>query len=441
MKNSGVFICILCLREFYNLFYDITRKEKNMRFTFAFVLGFFIVLPAFSSVRLPVVNIGAAGVSARSAFGDSDVATTHDRVTVSPSRRVVARNAKSNTVGYRADKLNADILSPNLPSSNLWASGTTQIDTPLRMPRMDEVAIIQDEFELPDETLNAKPAIADNSSVLHSQVANDLESTMNRMAEIDAKIAKLSELQRRANDSVKRHVTNRNNVSTDNNVKVSRTVVPMEEPEVLIRSVEKHVVNSKPAKVAKNTKKDGLSGLNPAELRMAFRKTFLSENKHLSAMRDAYATPVDDDTDAVSGDLSDQEDFNEMGTKIRPFEIKVSFRNSDSALSRENYTLLTTFAGIVVNDSKRAVQILIPNDATINADDRKLTARRLAIVEQVLRDSGISEQRILPVLSNRDDDGALVLRNIDNTQYEVLTKQQKNQFGKKTNKTYKSMTW
>jgi len=47
----------------------------------------------------------------------------------------------------------------------------------------------------------------------------------------------------------------------------------------------------------------------------------------------------------------------------------------------------------------------------------------------------------MPVLSNREDDGALVLRNIDSTQYETLTRQHRNQFGKTTNKTYKSMTW
>ena len=45
------------------------------------------------------------------------------------------------------------------------------------------------------------------------------------------------------------------------------------------------------------------------------------------------------------------------------------------------------------------------------------------------------------LIFNRDDDGGLVLRNIDSTQYETLTKQQRNQFGKTTTTTYKSMTW
>ena len=83
----------------------------------------------------------------------------------------------------------------------------------------------------------------------------------------------------------------------------------------------------------------------------------------------------------------------------------------------------------------------IPQSATKNADDRKLAARRLAIVEQVLRDNGITEQRILPVLSQRDQEG-LVLRMISLDQYETLTRQQRDIFGDTVNKkTYRSMSW
>lgn len=414
-----------------------------MRSKFVFMLGFLAVLPAYSAVNLPVVDVTSGVVSARSAFGE----TSDNAVTVRPVRNVVARkvqNKKSDTK-HVVKNAEMDILSPNLPSSNLWAA-TPQIDTPLRMPRMDEFAVINDDFMLPDEDLDSN-FIADNDKhVTHAQMAKELESTMNRMAEIDAQIAKLSELQRRANNSVKQSPRTRfaaNKVPEtkqveNNDVKISRTVVPMDEPEMLIRSVERHSVNN-----AKSEKRgvDSLADLSPAELRKAFRKTFLSENKHLSAMRDSDAYDMDSTVTTGMAGFTAESNLSEMGSKIRPFEIKVSFRNSDSALSRENYTLLTTFAGIIVNNPKRAVQVLIPKDATVDSDDRKLTARRLAIIEQVLRDTGVPEQRILPVLSNRDDDGGLVLRNIDSTQYETLTKQQRNQFGKTTEKQYKSMTW
>ena len=65
----------------------------------------------------------------------------------------------------------------------------------------------------------------------------------------------------------------------------------------------------------------------------------------------------------------------------------------------------------------------------------------MAIVEQVLRDSGVSEQRILPVLSQRNEDG-FVLRMISNDQYETLTQKRRDIFGDTIGKkTYKSMSW
>ena len=406
-----------------------------MHSKFVCMLGFFVVLPAYSAVNLPVVNVTSGGVSARSAFGD--VNTVHENVSVAPARNVVARRANKPSAGvkYTANKTEVDVLSPNLPSSNLWAENNIQIDTPLRMPRMDEIAVLDNDFELPDENINPTFAVVKDDNVQTAQVARELETTMNRMAEIDAQIARLAELQRRADNSVKRQPVEKNNTG---DVKISRMVVPMDEPDVLIRSVEKHSANNKPAKYTQND----LGDLSPDELRKAFRKTFLSENKHLSAMRTAYADDDDDTivTKTVAG-FNVEKDFSSDDSGIGAFEIKISFRNFDSSLSRDNYDLLSTFAGGILRDSKRAVQILIPNEATVDRDDRKLTARRLAIIEQVLRESGIPEQRILPVLSNRDDDGGLVLRNIDNTQYEILTKQQKNKFGKTTNKTYKSMTW
>ena len=415
-----------------------------MHFKFMPMFGILAVLPAFGAAKLPTVNVNGDTVSARSAFGDNEY--SRGGVSYAPGRRVVSRsgNKKTSGITYTAKKSDIDVLSPNLPSSNLWAENTNSMDTPLRMPRMDEVAFLDNTYDLPDEQLEVNYTASNQSPITRAQVASELESTMNRMAEIDAQIARLSELQRRANNSVKRNnvATRVATVDDDDDVKITRAVVPMDdEPEMLVRSVEKHIVNKPKSNKKQNA--DNLAGLSPTELRKAFRKTYLSENKHLSAMRDTYADEYDTRETLTSGaaGFTAETNLSEMGSGIRPFEIKISFRNFDSALSRENYTLLTTFAGIVVNDPKRAVQVLIPNDATTDADNRKLTARRLAIVEQVLRDTGVPEQRILPVLSNREDDGGLVLRNIDNSQYETLVRQQRNKFGKTTSTTYKSMTW
>ena len=216
-------------------------------------------------------------------------------------------------------------------------------------------------------------------------------------------------------------------------INLSRMVVPMDD-DVVVRAVEK---SESPRIVSV---RNDMTSMSPSELRKAFRKTFLSENKHLSTFQIDDRFDVASDMTANAAGFTSARDLSETGD-IRPLEIKIKFRNDDSALSRDNYTLLTEYAGIVLSNPTRAVQVSIPASVTTDSDDRKLAARRLAIVEQVLRDNGISEQRILPVLSQRDEEG-LVLRMISLDQYETLTKQQRDIFGDTVNKkTYRSMSW
>ena len=408
------------------------------------ILAIFIVYGAWGDARLPVVNVGAAGVSARAAFGEPIVETP--KVAVAPvvkTRSVVARNSAVKSVttnsNLRGEKTVAvaDILTPHRPSSDLWTSN----ETPLRMPRPNEFSVVNYDFDLPEESL-------DTSSVQRTVVARAIAPITKHeaLSEIDNQIAKLQELQRRADESVrapvaettvepivaKNDVANKNE-NNDTTIKLSRMVVPMDS-NVVERTVEN---NTSPRITAA---RNDMTSMSPSELRRAFRKTFLSENKHLSTFQ------VDDRFDTVSDMSTSAEgftaarDLSEVGG-IRPLEIKIKFRNDDSALSRDNYTLLTEYASIVVSNPKRAIQIAIPSDATTNADSRKLAARRLAIIEQVLRDTGVSEQRVLPVLSSRSVDGFL-LRIISNDQYETLTQQQRNLFGDTVSKkTYKSMSW
>ena len=410
----------------------------------ASLLAIFVISNAWGDVRLPVVNVASAGVSARAAFGEEVV--NQKTVSVAPvvkTRSVVARPAVKQTKVSHGEKLaNADILIPNRPSSDLWATN----DAPLRMPRPSEFAVLNSDFDLPEEDLDyiqQKPmVVARNDAPITKQEA---------MAEIDNQIAKLMELQRRADASVGvrsvqtiaepktvEHVV-ANNTKTvetrndDSSMKLSRVVVPMDN-DTVARTVEK---NTSPRITAA---RNDMSSMSPAELRRAFHKTFLSENKHLSTFQ------IDDRFDTTSDMSSSVEgftavrDLSESGG-IRPLEIKIRFRNDDSALSRDNYTLLTEYASIVVSNPKRAIQVTIPQDVMNDVDSRKLAARRLAIVEQVLRDTGVAEQRIVPVLAARGDDGFL-LRIISNDQFETLTQQQRNLFGDTVGKkTYKSMSW
>ena len=417
------------------------------------VLSLFVVLPTVASARMPVVNIASGAVSARSAFGEDMVKTTKKQAESTRKKTVVARSAKK-TIAPKQTSVDMgeqliasnDVLRPNRPSNDLWAKSTNNnvADFALRMPRASEFSVIRSDGLLPEESLDKRVAVT--TPIIETK------NVAEPMSEIDNQIARLNELQKRAEESV-RNVSNRviaapiaetkavepvrvaktQTKSEPENVSLRRLVVPMDN-DVIVRSVEK---NTSPRIVAV---RDDMTKMSPAELRQAFRKTFLSENKHLST----YA--IDDRFDVASDMSSSIEGFTAQrdiseGGGIRPLEIKIKFRNEDSALSRENYNLLTEYAGIVVSKPTRAIQLAIPENMTKTKDGRKLAARRLAIVEQVLTDNGVSQQRIVPVLSNRDEAG-FVLRIISSDQYETLTKQKRDIFGDTIgNKTYKSMSW
>ena len=423
-------------------------------------LGILLVLPAFAGARLPAVNMSAGAVSARAQYGlptqGNNIAQSKvapENATRKVTKRVVARTAKntSNSATAKTDEkiVAADYLTPNRPSSDLWAKN----DMPLRMPRADEFSVVASNDALPEENIS-------NITVAR----NDIDEISSHVSNLDSQIAHLMEMQRRAEEST-RTASRKTNVSVANNtqrevavarepvmqniikptiserdddIKISRVIVPREEDEandVIVRS----------AKTNNNQQiqdvREDMTKMSPAELRRAFRKTFLSENKHLSTY------PIDDRFDVASDLTSSIEgftaarDLSEDYERIRPLEIKITFRNADSALSRDNYNLLSEYAGIVVANPKRAIQVAIPTSATESTDARKLAARRLAIVEQVLRDTGVAEQRIVPVLSERNIDG-FVLRIISNEQFETLTEQTRNKYGRTVGtKTYKNMTW
>lgn len=390
---------------------------------------------------LPVVDVSRGNVSARGAFGEDVV--PQNTVAVAPvqkiDKKVVSRSAaKANTKTIVA----SDVLKPNRPSSDLWARNT---DTPLRMPRMDEIAVINSDAILPEEDLNAKPvSIATNATQ-----NTERDEALAELKQLRAEVARLSEMQQeqiaRARPvTVRTPIAGDSNVApksqnddVERNVSLRRSVVAMETPKQVARQTISQNV-AEPTFAAVN---DDMKKMSPNELKKAFKKTYLSENKHLSTytIEDKYDT-VSDMSVTTEG-FSAARDLSEMDGGVRPLEIKITFMNGDSGLSRENYNILSETASIVVNNPKRAIQIAIPESATNSKDTRKLAARRLAIVEQVLRDTGVAERRIVPVLSQRDDD-VFVLRIISGDTFESLTQQKRNMFGDTvSNKTYKSMSW
>lgn len=446
------------------------------------VFATLIALPAFAGVRLPVVNLSAGGVSARAAFGETvaapvrTVAKKSENETIkksAPTRNVVARGTVKKYTPAPVDtgeKIVAsnDVLLPQRPSNDLWARVAN--DAPLRMPSPSEFAVYRSDSMLPEESLDNTTRSSDfayNSNPVE-RVAPKVKKS-EPLSDLDAQIAQLVELQRRVDDAERstartserviaapiaetRTVAPTRNVvarpaapvvekiasvqpteTKEDGVSLRRMVVPME-PDVIVRAVER----AQSPRIA--SVRDDMSKMSPTELRRAFRKTFLSENKHLSTYQ------VDDRFDVASDMSSSIEGFTSRRdlsetTDVRPLEIKIRFRNEDSALTRDNYNLLAEYAAIVVHNPTRAIQIGIPQRSTTSSDARKLAARRLAIVEQVLRDTGVSQQRILPVLSQRDDD-SFVLRVISSDQYDSLTQKKRDIFGDTIDtKSYKSMSW
>ena len=453
------------------------RKERIMQRLSVSLIMFMICLNTWAGARLPVVDVSSGTVSARAAFGE-DVAqqTQSDRVAVAPLKKkvvkkVVARNAKK-SVDVGAPIMANDVLNPHRPSSDLWANN----DAPLRMPRMEEISVIRSDDLLPEEKLYSSPI----------QIAKEMNSINEKkrdaIAELDVlrrEIAQLTERQRQSEEKIaavrpivartpitgESHVQPKpiveydvapkttepkfvdtddfavNNIyATDNIVPTTnnrREVVPMEtKKDIAMRALATNTTEPQIVSVS-----DKMSKMSPNELKKAFKKTYLSENKHLSTYRVDERYDVASEMDSQIEGFTALSDLSEISSGIRPLEIKISFMNGDSGLSRDNYTLLSETASIAVNNPKRAIQIAIPESATYTPDSRRLAARRLAIVEQVLRDTGIAEQRIVPVLSQRDDD-VFVLRIISSDVFETLTQKKRNIFGDSVSKkTYKSMSW
>jgi len=419
-----------------------------MKYFSSSLIAYFICVNAGICAYLPVVDVSRGGISARAAFGEDIV--PEKTVAVSPVEKKTAKATK-NVVARSAKKTNstpvqiatADVLKPNRPSADLWARNA---DVSLRMPRIDEIAVISSDALLPEESIDAEPVkIATVEKNVPAPIARD--EALEELKQLRAEVSRLSKLQE-AQIANARPISVRTPIAGDTNVmpkqdtvksngvSVRRDVVSMDTTKQIANRGLKSVAEPKMASVGKD-----LTKLSPNELKKAFKKTYLSENKHLSTYQ------IDDKFDVVSDMSFDIEgfsttpDLSEMEGGVRSMEIKISFLNDDSGLSRENYNLLSETAAIVVNNPKRAIQIAIPESATHTKAARKLAAKRLAIVEQVLRDTGIAEQRIVPVLSQRVDD-EFVLRVISGDTFESLRQQKRNMFGDNvSSKTYKSMTW
>ena len=116
------------------------------------LLGCMVSLNAMAGAYLPVVDVDNGRVSARAAFGEE--LPVKNNVVAEPvikpvEKKVVSRSAKK-PVQKEQKIAYEDVLQPRRPSSDLWARS----DTPLRMPRMDEIAVVRSDDVLPEEHID-----------------------------------------------------------------------------------------------------------------------------------------------------------------------------------------------------------------------------------------------------------------------------------------------
>ncbi|MDR3208387.1 MAG: hypothetical protein LBT45_00900 [Rickettsiales bacterium] len=377
---------------------------------------------AFAIGELPPVN-PAKTVSALDLYGVEPAYVPKFANTTPEPPRTASRETRD---------ASRELLIPRKPAVDLWSNSG---EAPLRMPDESEYSVASSsDFFLPEETLDDEPKRFFAASRVVAPAKVRVQPVQNSVG--------------RAKKNV--DVVVRGNDSGEDSPRKKNVVPAAKSAPSVIKSAPRFVpVKKTPAPNAENMAslddefaykgEVPLTKLSPSQLKKAFKKTFTSENKHLSTYQ------VDDGFDEASFSEStvgfdSSRDLSEGGG-VRPLEIKIAFNDDDSALSRDNYNLLAEYAGIVAANPKRAVQVSISERGTRTYDGRKLAARRLAIIEQVLKDSGIIDRRIIPVLSQRNDD-SFVLRVISSDTFQTLSEKKRDMFGDTVSaKTYKSMSW
>ena len=265
----------------------------------------------------------------------------------------------------------------------------------------------------------------------------------------------------------------------------------------------KKATSSKKSSSEKSTKGKKKSSVASAEIiKKDLRRAYLSGNQYLSAYEDEEESSSEDENEEaleedVDEEVEEQEEENEeeyeddegfkkqkdvedalegKGDKKVPVEkvdikdvkkklqdtkkaivapsgplkagtrevlqMKIDFQEGSSAVSGESVNLIRSFAQIATEQPTNSIEITIPEIVMNNPKKKKLTARRLSIVSNILRNAGISDRQILPVLSDRDED-SFAFRVVRNDAYTTLRiSKGKDIFGEEENvKEYNIMKW
>ncbi len=169
-----------------------------------------------------------------------------------------------------------------------------------------------------------------------------------------------------------------------------------------------------------------------------FYNTYISENRYLSPFEGE-----DENGESKSALSENQSGSGYSGKKDHEIlQLKVEFLENSAALSSADINILRYFVYTAQNDPTKGVQITIGKAVMNDVRQKKLAARRLAMVSAIFREEGLVEDQIIPILTDRDTESfAFSIIPID--KFENYQKNEgKDMFGDTINsQSFRTMKW
>jgi outer membrane protein OmpA-like peptidoglycan-associated protein len=163
-----------------------------------------------------------------------------------------------------------------------------------------------------------------------------------------------------------------------------------------------------------------LSQLAPRELRHEFERTFLSENQFLSPME----TPSMPSTSANGNkrEIVELSSGSMMAGGRKVLQMRLEFGPDSAAVTSESVNIIRSFSQVATADPSNAIEIAISDKVMEDENQRRLAARRFAIVSNIMRGAGVAERQILPKLATSEEN-SFVFSVVDSEIYTATTRQ------------------
>lgn len=175
----------------------------------------------------------------------------------------------------------------------------------------------------------------------------------------------------------------------------------------------------------------------PQSLKQELNRAYVSENRYLSPMEEptpsASAAPRPNIRELSPGPMR-------IGNR-EVLQMKLEFTKDSSAMTSESVNIVRSFAQVATADHTNAIEIAISDSVMADEAAKRLAARRLAIVSNILRSSGLAERQIVPVLAARDPD-SFAFSVVNTDRFERFSTGSVDAFGESENvQTFELMKW